>query len=226
MCIRDSHISNTPRQIHIQNALGYPELEYAHLPLVLGPDKKRLSKRHAATSLEEYREAGYLDTAIINTLSRLGWSKGDDEVFYLDDLVNNFNLSEVQKAGAIFDITKLDWVNSQHLANLSIDDMDLYEVNEAFAPVPLAWAADLKADRTKLNVKKEKILDQHVSKNILPILRKIVTDKEGTASLANVSGYEVGGKTGTAQKTEAGGYSKNKVNTLLLFFPHLNQSMF
>ena len=118
----EDHISNTPRQIHIQNALGYPQLEYAHLPLVLGTDKKRLSKRHAATNLEEYREKGYLDSAIINTLARLGWSKGDDEVFYLNDLIKNFNIKEVQKAGAIFDITKLDWVNSQHLANLSIDD--------------------------------------------------------------------------------------------------------
>ena len=118
----EDHISNTPRQIHIQNALGYPELEYAHLPLVLGTDKKRLSKRHAATNLEDYREKGYLDSAIINTLARLGWSKGDDEVFYLNDLITNFKIEEVQKAGAIFDITKLDWVNSQHLANLSIDD--------------------------------------------------------------------------------------------------------
>ena len=118
----EDHISNTPRQIHIQNALDYPELEYAHLPLVLGTDKKRLSKRHAATNLEEYRDEGYLDSAIINTLARLGWSKGDEEVFYLDDLIKNFNIEEVQKAGAIFDITKLDWVNSQHLANLSIDD--------------------------------------------------------------------------------------------------------
>ena len=118
----EDHISNTPRQIHIQNALGYPELEYAHLPLVLGTDKKRLSKRHAATNLEEYREKGYLDSAIINTLARLGWSKGDDEVFYLNDLIKNFKIEDVQKAGALFDITKLDWVNSQHLANLSIDD--------------------------------------------------------------------------------------------------------
>ena len=122
----EDHISNTPRQIHIQNALDYPELEYAHLPLVLGTDKKRLSKRHAATNLEEYREEGYLDSAIINTLARLGWSKGDEEVFYLDDLIKNFNIEEVQKAGAIFDITKLDWVNSQHLANLSIDDFKLH----------------------------------------------------------------------------------------------------
>ena len=118
----EDHISNTPRQIHIQNALGYPQLEYAHLPLVLGTDKKRLSKRHAATSLEEYREEGYLDSAIINTLARLGWSKGDNEIFYLDDLIKDFNIKEVQKAGAIFDITKLDWANSQHLANLSLDE--------------------------------------------------------------------------------------------------------
>ena len=118
----EDHISNTPRQIHIQNALGYPQLEYAHLPLVLGTDKKRLSKRHAATNLEEYREVGYLDSAIINTLARLGWSKGDNEVFYLEDLIKDFNIKEVQKAGAIFDITKLEWVNSQHLANLSLED--------------------------------------------------------------------------------------------------------
>ena len=118
----EDHISNTPRQIHIQNALGYPELEYAHLPLVLGTDKKRLSKRNAATSLEEYRKKGYLDSAILNTLARLGWSKGDKEIFYLNDLIKDFDIKEVQKAGAIFDISKLDWLNSQHLANLSLED--------------------------------------------------------------------------------------------------------
>ncbi len=118
----EDHLSNTPRQIHIQNALGYPALEYAHLPLVLGPDKKRLSKRHAATSLEEYKSDGYLDSAILNTLARLGWSKGDQEVFYMEDLIRDFNIREVQKAGAIFDITKLDWLNTQHIGNLSLED--------------------------------------------------------------------------------------------------------
>ena len=118
----EDHLSNTPRQIHIQNALGYPALEYAHLPLVLGPDKRRLSKRHAATSLEEYKSDGYLDSAILNTLARLGWSKGDQEVFYMEDLIRDFNISDVQKAGAIFDITKLDWLNTQHIANLSLED--------------------------------------------------------------------------------------------------------
>lgn len=118
----EDHISNTPRQIHIQNALGYPELEYAHLPLVLGSDKKRLSKRHAATSLQEYKELGYLDSAILNTLARLGWSRGEKEVFYLEDLINEFNIKDVQKAGAIFDITKLDFLNSQHMANLDLEE--------------------------------------------------------------------------------------------------------
>jgi len=118
----EDHISNTPRQIHIQNALGYPELEYAHLPLVLGPDKKRLSKRHAATSLLEYKLDGYLDSAILNTLARLGWSKGEKEVFYLEDLIEEFEISEVQKAGAIFDLSKLDFLNAQHMANLSHDE--------------------------------------------------------------------------------------------------------
>ena len=117
----EDHISNTPRQIHIQNALGYPQLEYAHLPLVLGSDKKRLSKRHAATSLEEYKNNGYLDSAILNTLARLGWSRGDKEVFYMNDLIKDFEITEIQKAGAIFDITKLDYLNSQHMANLSLD---------------------------------------------------------------------------------------------------------
>ena len=119
----EDHLSNTPRQIHIQNALGYPSLEYAHLPLVLGPDKKRLSKRHAATSLEEYQSDGYLDSAILNTLARLGWSKGDQEVFYIKDLIKNFNINDVQKAGAVFDVSKLDWLNTQHLANLTLDEL-------------------------------------------------------------------------------------------------------
>jgi glutamyl-tRNA synthetase len=117
----EDHISNTPRQIHIQNALGYPVLEYAHLPLVLGPDKKRLSKRHAATSLEEYKLEGYLDSAILNTLARLGWSRGEKEVFYMDDLLKDFEITEIQKAGAIFDITKLDFLNIQHLSNLDLN---------------------------------------------------------------------------------------------------------
>ena len=118
----EDHLSNTPRQIHIQNALGYPKLEYAHLPLVLGIDKKRLSKRHAATGLDEYQSKGYLNSAILNCLARLGWSKGDKEIFYLQDLINDFELTDIQKAGAIFDLTKLDYLNSQHMAALPLNE--------------------------------------------------------------------------------------------------------
>ena len=122
----EDHISNTPRQIHIQNSLNYPNLEYAHLPLVLGPDKKRLSKRHAATSLEEYQNEGYLNVSILNCLARLGWSKGENEVFTLNDLIRDFDLKDVQKAGAIFDITKLDWLNTQHMSKLSTEEVKDY----------------------------------------------------------------------------------------------------
>ena len=118
----EDHLSNTPRQIHIQEALGFPPLEYAHLPLVLGENKKRLSKRDAVTSLDEYIVAGYLPSSMVNMLARLGWSKGDKEIFYLDDLINDFRMQEVQKAGAVFDIKKLDWINTNHLANLDLEE--------------------------------------------------------------------------------------------------------
>ena len=118
----EDHLSNTPRQIHIQQALSYPSLEYAHLPMVLGQDKKRLSKRNAVTSLQDYFDQGYLQSSMINMLARLGWSKGDKEIFYLDDLISDFRIQEVQKAGAIFDPAKLDWINNHHLAALSYDN--------------------------------------------------------------------------------------------------------
>ena len=118
----EDHLSNTPRQIHIQQALGYPSLEYAHLPMVLGQDKKRLSKRNAVTSLQDYLHQGYLESSMINMLARLGWSKGDKEIFYIEDLISDFRIQEVQKAGAIFDPAKLDWINNNHLAALSLDD--------------------------------------------------------------------------------------------------------
>ena len=118
----EDHLSNTPRQIHIQQALELPAMEYAHLPLVLGENKKRLSKRDSVTSLDEYISKGYLQTSMINMLGRLGWSKGDKEIFYIDDLLKDFRIQEVQKAGAVFDLKKLDWINSNHLANLSLED--------------------------------------------------------------------------------------------------------
>ena len=117
----EDHISNTPRQIHIQRALEYPELEYAHLPLVLGEDKKRLSKRHAATSLNAYKEMGFTKDTIINALALLGWST-ENEIFSLRELIELFKLENVQKASAVFDLKRFNWVSSQQLAKLEDDD--------------------------------------------------------------------------------------------------------
>ena len=130
MCIRDrDHISNTPRQIHIQKALGYPDLEYAHLPLVLGEDKKRLSKRHAATSLNAYKEMGFTKETIINALALLGWST-ENEIFSIDELIESFKLENVQKAAAVFDLKRFNWVSSQQLAKL--DENGFFEAIKPF----------------------------------------------------------------------------------------------
>ena len=118
----DDHLSNLPVQVNLFKSFQADVPSFCHLPMIHGIDGKRLSKRHAATSLEEYKDMGYLDSAILNSLARLGWSGGDKEVFYMDDLLKDFNIKDVQKAGAIFDITKLDWLNAQHLANLSLEE--------------------------------------------------------------------------------------------------------
>lgn len=121
----EDHISNTPRQILIQEALGAPRPLYAHLPLILAPDRSKLSKRHGAVSLTEYREAGYLREALINYLALLGWNPGTkQEVFTLDELVASFDLSQVQKGGAIFDTEKLTWFNREHIKRMPDTDFE------------------------------------------------------------------------------------------------------
>jgi glutamyl/glutaminyl-tRNA synthetase len=114
-------ISNTPRQILIQEALGAPRPLYAHIPLILAADKSKLSGRHGAVSVREYRDKGYLPGAIINYLALLGWNPGtEQEIFTLDELVKVFDLSKVQKGGAIFNEEKLRWINKEHLKKTPI----------------------------------------------------------------------------------------------------------
>jgi glutamyl-tRNA synthetase len=120
----DDHISNTPKQILIYEALGTDVPRFGHIPLILGPDKKRLSKRHGAASLLEYREKGYLPEALLNFISLLGWSPGDDrEYMHIADLVKAFSLSGVNKSGAVFDEKKLEWLNGKHINDISLDDL-------------------------------------------------------------------------------------------------------
>ncbi|TLM69358.1 MAG: glutamate--tRNA ligase [Deltaproteobacteria bacterium] len=111
----DDHINNTPRQIHIYQALGAPVPEFAHVPMILGADKKRLSKRHGATSVMVYKEMGYLPEALVNYLVRLGWSHGDQEIFSKQELIEKFNLESVGRAAGVFNPDKLLWLNEHYI---------------------------------------------------------------------------------------------------------------
>jgi glutamyl-tRNA synthetase len=118
----DDHVNNTPRQINILRALGAELPQYGHVPMILGPDGEKLSKRHGAVSVMDYEEAGYLPEAMVNYLSRLGWSHGDDELFGRDRLVQWFDGEHLAKSPAQWDAAKLNWVNTQYLKVMQ-DDM-------------------------------------------------------------------------------------------------------
>lgn len=113
-------ISNTPRQILIQQAIGAPQPIYGHLPLILAPDRSKLSGRHGAVSVTEYKDKGYLPEALLNYLALLGWNPGtDQEIFSMEELIEAFDPSKIQKAGAIFNLEKLNWYNRQYLEKLT-----------------------------------------------------------------------------------------------------------
>jgi glutamyl-tRNA synthetase len=118
----EDHISNTPKQLLICRAFGLEPPQYAHLPMILGTDKSKLSKRHGATAVTEYRGMGYLPEAMFNFLSMLGWSSGDDnEIMSREEIVKKFSLDQVQKSGAVFNIEKLDWLNGEYIRAMSLD---------------------------------------------------------------------------------------------------------
>ncbi|PIY89012.1 MAG: glutamate--tRNA ligase [Candidatus Nealsonbacteria bacterium CG_4_10_14_0_8_um_filter_37_14] len=120
----EDHISNTPKQILIQEALGFPRPKYAHLPLILGPDRIRLSKRHAATAISEYRKMGYLPEAMVNFMAFLGWNPGGErEIFNINSLIKEFSLEKVQKGGAIFNIKRLNYLNGFYIRQKSLDKL-------------------------------------------------------------------------------------------------------
>lgn len=120
----DDHIPNTPKQVNIYKALGYPILKFAHLPMILGPDGSKLSKRHGATAVGEYEEAGYLPQTMLNFLTLLGWSYDDKTtIFSKNDLINKFSIEHVSKNPAIFDTKKLDWMNGYYIRNLTVKEL-------------------------------------------------------------------------------------------------------
>jgi len=122
----DDHLSNTPKQIMLYEALGVPVPYFAHLPLILGSDKKRLSKRHGAVSVLEYKNKGYLPEALFNYLSLLGWSPGDDrEIMSREDIIKSFSFAGISKKSAVFDEVKLEWMNSEYISAMETER--LYE---------------------------------------------------------------------------------------------------
>ena len=121
----DDHLKNTARHIQLMQAFDYPIPDFVHLPMILGPDGSRLSKRHGAMNVLHYRDEGFSPEALLNYLVRLGWSKGDQEIFSVQEMIDGFDLSGINKASAKFDIEKLRWVNQQHLSITNGDELKL-----------------------------------------------------------------------------------------------------
>ncbi|HKZ58021.1 MAG TPA: glutamate--tRNA ligase [Thermodesulfovibrionales bacterium] len=119
----DDHLNNTPKQLHIYKAFGYGIPAFAHLPMILGHDKARLSKRHGATSVTSYKDMGYLSDAFVNYIVRLGWAHGDQEIFTRDELVEYFSLEDVGKSAAVFNPEKLLWLNSQYIMKTPTEEL-------------------------------------------------------------------------------------------------------
>ncbi len=170
----DDHLNNTPKQIQLYQAFGYEVPEFAHLPMILGSDKTRLSKRHGATSVLAYREMGYLPEALLNYLVRLGWSHGDQEIFTRDELIRHFSFDSVGKAAAVFNPEKLLWLNSQYMMNTSPDVLaemvmpfligeEIVSEGEQIDREWLARAIDTLKERSKTLVDLAKSLRYYIS---------------------------------------------------------------
>jgi len=119
----DDHINNTPRQINIYRALGAELPDFAHVPMILGDDGARLSKRHGAVGVMQYRDDGYLPQALLNYLVRLGWSRGDQEIFSLEEMIEHFDIRDVNRKAAAFNTEKLDWLNQHYLRTLPPEEV-------------------------------------------------------------------------------------------------------
>jgi nondiscriminating glutamyl-tRNA synthetase len=157
----EEHLSNTPRQIMIYEALNFARPEFAHISLILGSDRQKMSKRHGATSLGQYREMGYLPEALFNFLALLGWSPpGEEEILSPEEIIKNFTLDRVAKSPAVFDIDKLNWVNQQYLKKQSTEEL-------AAMLKPYLSASEYAADIEKLNEIKYALLVEAVRDHLV-----------------------------------------------------------
>jgi glutamyl-tRNA synthetase len=198
----DDHINNTPRQINILKALGVAIPQYAHVPMILGSDGERLSKRHGAVSVMQYVEDGFLPEALINYLARLGWSHGDEEVFSLQQFIEWFDLRHISKSAAQFDPEKLRWLNQhyikladnarladlvrKHLAERGVQVSDAPQLEAVIAlykeraATLLELADEAEVFYIEVHPAKE-LLDAHLTPEVLPALRELAERFAGVA---------------------------------------------
>jgi len=196
----DDHVNNTPRQINLFQALGFSIPEFAHVPMILGEDGARLSKRHGAVGASEYRDAGYLPEALVNYLVRLGWSHGDQEIFSRDEMIAEFELSDVNRAPSTFNAEKLDWLNQHYLkqanterlsglyrdmaANMALELPDDADVDQ----ICLLWRERVSTVRELVEATRfifaysppdEKAVNKHLTTTSAPILDRLRTALSG-----------------------------------------------
>jgi glutamyl/glutaminyl-tRNA synthetase len=167
----DDGISNTPRQILLQEAIGARRPTYAHVPLILGSDRSKMSARHGATSLRDFKAAGYLPEAMVNYLALLGWNPGtEQEIFTMAELIEQFDLKKIQKGGAVFDQKKLDWVNKEHIKRLPAEEQrklllksiehEPYMAGEPMLdPEKIAWKKSTKEEAAQNLAEVKKIIE-------------------------------------------------------------------
>jgi glutamyl-tRNA synthetase len=190
----DDHVNNTPRQINILKALGATPPQYAHVPMILGSDGERLSKRHGAVSVMQYAEEGFLPEALINYLARLGWSHGDEEIFSVQEFIAWFDLRQISKSAAQFNPEKLCWLNQhyikladnarlgalvrKHLADRGVPVSDAPQLEAVIAlykeraATLIELAEEAKVFYTEVLVAQE-LLDTHLVPEVLPALREL-----------------------------------------------------
>ena len=149
----DDHLKNSAKHLQLMDAMGYKEPEFIHLPMILGPDGSRLSKRHGAMNILEYKDQGFLPEAMLNYLVRLGWSFGDQEVFNIQEMIDAFDVKNINKSSAKFDLEKLEWLNQQHLSNSDNSELtEFLKLNTSLKELPSAKTIDSFVDSYKPRV--------------------------------------------------------------------------
>ncbi len=212
----DDHVNNTPRQVPLFEALGYTIPKFAHLPMILGADKARLSKRHGATSVLAYRDMGYLPEALVNYLVRLGWSHGDQEIFSMSEMKNLFSFDHVQSSAAVFNPEKLTWLNAQYIRNSDPQSIAQHIIphlqkegydEEACSRVP----GGVEALVPPLRERSETLLD--MVKGAAPYLAETITIEESAAKKFLTPGIAPSLQKFADRITQSSSFSKETLET-------------